>query len=429
MAGFAPEAGHAIFIRPVNEVDELKKQLSFHYAWVILISCCVLSGSTLGIIVNCKGLFITPVCAELGCSVSSFTLYMTFYGVASALMLMKVSWVFERFPIRIVLTLALSALCGATALMGLSKKLIHWYVLGVVQGISGAFLLFVLTPMLIKNWFVKYRGFALGLAGTFSGLSGVFMNPILGDVIQTHGWRAGYCAQGLAAFILAVPFTLFVVIKKPEDIGLTPYGGEVSDQPKQRTSTTQKVSFKEFAYIAVFMAIVTYGTAYIQQLSNHAASIGQLGQVGAVMASCAMIGTMGGKMLLGIAADKWGALKACVLAVLIPCLGFGILAASTYALLCYIGALMIGINNANHSVIVPLMIATSAPEGTFEQVHSRITMVLMLVAAFGPVLIGTFYDILGSYRVSFEIAAILQIVAMGIALKIFGSIRKVEKGT
>lgn len=399
-------------------------QLSFHYAWVILISCCVLSGATLGIIVNCKGLFITPVCAEMGCSVSSFTLYMTFYGVASALMLLKVSWVFERFPIRIVLTLALVAFCGSTGLMGVSKNLLTWYVLGVVQGISGAFLLFVLTPMLIKNWFVKHRGFALGLSGTFSGVFGVFMNPLINEIIQSMGWRYGYYAQGLLTFVLVVPFTMFVIVKKPEDMGLTAYGAGPEAKNNRTIRTDQKYFSKEFVYTTIFVGIMAYGTTYIQQLSNHAVSIGLDSQTGAVMASCAMIGTMGGKMLLGIVADHWGDFKACALASIAPIVGFAVLALSTFELGCYTGSFLIGVNNANHSVIVPLMVAGIVPGGTFERAHSRVTMVFMLLVAFGPVLIGASFDILGSYQMSFAAAAVLQTIAMILALKVFVVIRR-----
>ncbi len=386
------------------------KRLPFHYAWVILISCCILTGASMGIIINCKGLFIAPVCSELGCPVSMFNLYLVLYGFASAFMVLKVNSVYEKFSIRPVLTIALSVYCLSTALMGTGHHLITWYVMGILQGFSGAFLLYVLPPFLLKNWFIKRRGFALGLSGTFSGIFGAFMAPVLNEIIQKYGWRTGYFVQGASAFLAAFPFVAFLIVKKPEEMGLIPYGADctVSAGETKRDSGKTEIP-PELIYVLIFIGIVGMGATSTQQFANHAVSIGLGSRIGALMVTCTMIGTISGKVGIGIAADRLGIKKAAFIASAATIAGLFILAAAGSAFWNCSGAVLMGINNANHSVVVPIMVSLVVSQDAFAKAYSKVTMVFMLMVAVCPFLIGTVFDVYGSYHPAFVILGILHL--------------------
>lgn len=55
-----------------------------HYAWLILFCCCMVELGSLGII-NCVGLFLAPVCADLGVGAADFSLYLSFQMLSIAL--------------------------------------------------------------------------------------------------------------------------------------------------------------------------------------------------------------------------------------------------------------------------------------------------------------------------------------------------------
>ena len=69
----------------------------------MLAGCCLLQGGSMGLINNCRGIFISPVTAELGFSMSSFTLYMFVSAVCGCFVLPFVSRIFTRVDSRLLL--------------------------------------------------------------------------------------------------------------------------------------------------------------------------------------------------------------------------------------------------------------------------------------------------------------------------------------
>ena len=82
-----------------------------------------MTGFTIGTVINCRGVFIAPVCAGLGCTTSEISAYVTLYGIASMITLIKVDKIFERFNIKAVLTTALVLFSLSPAMMGCANNL------------------------------------------------------------------------------------------------------------------------------------------------------------------------------------------------------------------------------------------------------------------------------------------------------------------
>ncbi|WP_325199486.1 MFS transporter [Oscillibacter sp.] len=416
-------------LRGRRDTDGIKKPprraVRIHYAWIILLSCCALSGATLGTVINCKGLFFAPVCAELGCPVSAFTLYTMFYGLSAALMLLAVDRVFEKLPIRAVLTVSLAALCGATAAMGTFHRLSLWYAAGIVQGLAGAFLLYVPVPMLINHWFVRRRGQALGVAAVASGLAGAVMNPVLSAVISACGWRAAYFVQGGAAFLMAAPFTMFLIVKHPSDLGMTAYGAEAPPEGAPvvpRGNASPGAGVRGFAGCLLLAGVFTFCASYAQHLANYAAAIRLSEQAGAWMVSCSMLGNILGKALMGAGCDRWGRRRVCLFSLGLVTCGFLLLGLGRRWSVClFAGALLSGVDHANMTVMVPMAVEAAAGPEEFDHMMSRASMSTMLASAFAATLIGGFYDFFGSYAAVFLFGAALQLVCMGLAGRLFAA--------
>lgn len=404
-----------------------RRAAHFHYAWVILLSCCALSGATLGTVINCKGLFFAPVCAELGCPVSAFTLYTMFYGFSAALMLLAVDRIFETLPIRAVLTVSLAALCGATAAMGTFHHLALWYAAGIVQGLAGAFLLYVPVPMLIDHWFVRRRGPALGAAAVVSGLAGAVMNPVLSAVISSCGWRTAYFVQGGAAFLMAAPFTMFLIVKQPSDLGMTAYGAEDhrGDVPgARRENSSSGAGRRGFVSCLLLAGIFTFCASYAQHLANYAAVIRLSTRVGAWMVSCSMLGNILGKALLGAGCDRWGGRRVCLFSLKLVLCGFLLLSlGERWSAGLFAGAFLLGIDHANMTVMVPMAVEMAAGPGEFDHLMSRASMSTMLASALSSTLISGSYDFFGSYQAVFLVGAALQLVCMYLTRRLFPPLR------
>ena len=57
----------------------------YHYAFVIMVCCCLVQAFGMGLILNCGSLFYVPVCTDLGFSRSEISTYMTGYFIGTTL--------------------------------------------------------------------------------------------------------------------------------------------------------------------------------------------------------------------------------------------------------------------------------------------------------------------------------------------------------
>lgn len=128
----------------------------------------------------------------------------------------------DRFGPRRVMPIG--AFVTAAALMALSQgtALWHFYVaFGVMAAIGSAMLHIVPMMAIISNWFVRYRGTAIGIVTSGAGAGQVLLLPLFQYLIDRIGWRSTYLVFGTA--LLLIPTTLIrrFVHVRPEDRGLT----------------------------------------------------------------------------------------------------------------------------------------------------------------------------------------------------------------
>ena len=87
---------------------------------------------------------------------------------------------------------------------------------------------------LVAQWFAAQRGKAMGLMVVGFAAS-MAIHPTLGRIlIEWIGWREAWVAMGLITWVTMLPLLWFLVIDKPEDIGLHPdnAAAPAEDAPK-----------------------------------------------------------------------------------------------------------------------------------------------------------------------------------------------------
>ncbi len=372
-----------------------------HYAWFILVACCLLQSAITGVVQNGRGIFYAPVCSELGFETSAFTLYSLFHGIASFLIMPLVTKWFDRVPPRLSLTLSALLFCGSTALMGSLSELWQFYAAGALQGAGGALLIFYVCPVLINNWFDKYYGFAMGLYAAFSGLAGVIVNPLLNGVIEAAGWRNGYRVQGLMAFALTLPAVLLIRSARPEEVGLERLGESGSKKQTAAASSAETApATSREKLILVFALIFTLFTsvinAYCQHFAKYALTIGLAPAVGAVLVSCSMAGNIFSKFGIGLMNDRIGAKRALLISTAAVALGFGGMLITVPAVL-YPSAVLSGICMPLCSLCVPMFAKHLYGPVRYRRFYRVITMVMTLASSAGITILSLFYEIRYSY--------------------------------
>lgn len=389
-----------------------------------MIGCCFLQAGALGALMNSGGIFFVPVCEDLGFDRGAFSLYLTFYFIATTFSYPFVAKFMSKWNFRAFLTGCVLVLAVTWASMGAFNQLWQWYVAGVVLGIAGALVFVVASTVLIENWFIEKRGTALGIAMCGSGIGGVIF-PIIGNaLIETIGWRLTYPTIAVIMCVMILPWTLFVFRLHPEELGLKPYGFEKAQESGNEVANMPGVPVKKAIISLAFICIFVYAgiealfSGYNNHLPGFAVSIGYSAAFGAGILSMAQLGYTVATLVMGWVTDKIGVAASTYITLGVTAaslVGFCVLQAEIPLM---VAAFVFGMNSVIITISVPTLISEIFGKRHFAEILSYSRM-SGIIGCFGAAAVGACFDITGSYVGSFIAGIVILAICailVGIAL-------------
>lgn len=414
----------------------MKENKKIHMAWFVLIACCALQAGGAGTLVNSAGVFLSPVAESLGVGIGELSLYLTITSLCLAFSLPIAGKMLTKYNIRILLSVGMTICALSVAAMSQFTAVWQWYIAGAILGIAGSVIFIITSPAIISNWFHKKVGLAMGIAMAFNGIGGAIMNPIISSAITNLGWRNGYLVMAAISLVIVLPFMLFVVRFKPEDVGLKPYGYEENKQDVKKNVDTDgipaKIATKSMPFYLLFIAfgLMGYLNGYSQQLPAFGASINMPATLSAMLVSLSLLVSVGGKLTVGALNDKYGIKAVSVTGMLIVAIAFGLLIFSngnyTIAL---IGSALYGVTQTINAVAVPLITRKAFGSKDYSSIFANLAMGQNLIGAFGISIIGVIYDKTGSYNANFGIGIGLCIGFIVLTLAALSSAKKLKAET
>ena len=195
----------------------------FFYGWVVVAVTFV----TMAIGVNARtsfSLFFPPIIAEFGWERGVTAGAFSFGFVASAVASPLIGRLMDRAGPRAVMELGVLLMGGGLLLAPLTSQPWHLYLtIGVMVGAGSVCLGYSGQSLFLPNWFIRKRGFAIGIAFAGVGIGSVTLLPWVQHLIEQTGWRTACTAMGAMILVVLAPVNL-LLHKRPEDIGLQPDG-------------------------------------------------------------------------------------------------------------------------------------------------------------------------------------------------------------
>lgn len=387
------------------------KKQKIHYAWLILIACCTMQGAGLGLVSNCAGVYYSAVCSDLGMEIGKFTFYRTLFNLSQAFMMPFVAKSFRKMDVRVIVSAATVVMGGCSILMGNSSELWQFYLIGIIQGAAAAFVGMVPAPILLANWFYKKTGMAVGISAAFSGFVGMLGSSALGLTIPMFGWRASYMLMGIVVMVLILPFSLFILHYKPEDVGMLPYGAdETYARVDGGAASVAKQKLTDFLKQPVFyVALTAYAATIIGAclnafLTSCGVEAGMTMTMAAMLTTLSLFGNMFSKFFLGKACDSYGVIKVFVISIVISMVGHALLFLGN-PMGMMPGAFLYGITMPFSTVLLPLFCKLFWKGDTYASAYSYVSMFGMLFSSPFNMWFGTFYDVTGTYHLSIAVSA------------------------
>ena len=393
------------------------KENKIHYAWVIMICCFLLQAATTGIYNNCVSLYTPQILAEFGFSNGAFALCMTIRSFVSSFSLILVSRVFSQKTYKKIYVVC-AALCSLIFVSQIYyTRLWQWYLENALLGFFLGFILTVPLITMIQNWFRDSSGLALGVAMAASGLCGVVVNPLSSYMIANHGWRSGIVMLGVLCFVLIAPTVLFFAGWTPEEKGMKPYE---SSKKKEAAEEKEKLSDSKSLIneTIVLITIIYCITQYTYSISVFIDSLGYDVFFAATVTSFIMMGNLLGKVLLGSLVDRYGGFKVTNITTALIGLSFLFFALTRSKILLILGGLFYGMSMSLASLLPGVLAKECFYPDLRGAVMSKTTSLATLTAALFYLLVSYSYDVFGSFKVSFFLAAVMCIVTVILSKKI-----------
>ncbi len=382
-------------------MSETKKS-GLHYGWVICFVGFMIMWFVICPISNCWGLFVVPVCETFGISRTQFSLVSTCNALAGMVFSMFTGQLYGKFGIKRVMTVSSIILPIAYACYGLAPSIQVFYAIAFVCGFTSASISLIAISSLMANWFVEKRGTAIAIAATGSGIGGVIMNPIIGVLNTSMGWRKTYIILAVVMFITVVPCVVFLVKDKPADKGLEPYGGlPQTDGASPVTSglTLAEAVKKPYFYMTAVVFLIV-GASCTGVMGNTAAYVTDLGyeySFASVVASIVTGSLAIGKLAMGVIFDKLGAQKAATISLAGFVFSFTMYTFAHSKLILLAGVGIIGFGLSFASVAYSIVVQDLFGRKDYSNIYGKFTVLSSRGAAAINPLMATIYDKTGSF--------------------------------
>jgi MFS family permease len=297
--------------------------------------------------------------------------------------------------------LALVGLGGVTAL----PAFFFFYLLNALGYVCGGPLP---NQVLLSRWFDAGRGKAMGIAYLGIGVGGTLV-PLLANAL-THavGWR--WSLRGLGLLMIAVALPGAFLVREPatpdRDAGdHVPLGGVL-----------RKPAFCLLLVASACSIGAVGGT--IQNLKLYLTLDRGLDQGRAAgLLSLVLLGSLGGRLLMGYLADRWPRKQVMLLVYAIVAATIPLLAWAPTPPLMQTAALLFGVGLGGDYMIIPLMAAELFGLRVMGRLMGIVLTADGVAEAVVPMAVATLRDHMGSYAPGFALLVLLAALgAAGVAL-------------
>lgn len=405
------------------------------YGWWMVLICCVAMAAGPILITGTFSIFVKPLAEEFGWSRGSISLAFSIVAFMIAFFAPVLGVLIDRFgPRKVILIGAVVFGGGFCSFWLLSASLWHLYACYLITAFGGACLTSLPFATLISHWFTQQRGLALGFMGTGVFLGGMYAPPLVTSIITTVGWRWAYVTLGLIVWVVAIPLASFLLIDRPQQKGLLPFGEHKEEgETEQRSPSLHSLSghnltlaearkttaFWCMAVSFALLSAVSHGciTHFAPLLTDQGLSPQQAASALMLLAAMGVLG----RIIAGYLVDRLpahlvaGGLFLGVVIGLVAAFG------AQDITLALVFAAMIGLGFGAETDLMPYLIAHHFGLASFGKIFGWIYGAFAFGGMLGPLLMGKVFDATGSYDIALTILIPATLVSAGLMLPLGAS--------
>ncbi|MBI2735148.1 MAG: MFS transporter [Rhodospirillales bacterium] len=393
--------------------------MKLFYGWVVVAAGGLLGCVAIGAVFS-LAVFLQPMADATGWSrtgvSSAMTIVFLVMGVASF------GWgaLTDRFgPLPVVLSggvlLGLGLALASRASSLLEFQLIYGLLVG---GATGA--VFIPTMTTVTGWFEKHRSLAVSLVSAGMGMAPMTVSPFASWLITNYDWRTAQLVIAIMAWVVLVP-TAFLVRRAPEAVDererVAAAPGMTMGAADPGLTAGQALRSPQFWVLSLtYFACCATHSGPIFHTVSYAIACGLPVMAAVTIYSVEGLAGLGGRIVFGLAGDRFGAKRVLVIGLFAQALGAGAYFFVRQLGEFYAVAAVFGLIYGGIMPLYAVIAREYFPMRIMGTVLGASTVFSAGGMALGPVVGGWIYDTTGGYGWLYIASAGMGLGAMFIAL-------------
>jgi len=381
------------------------------YRWVIVgagaLMTCVGIGAMFSLAV-----YLAPMSADTGWSRTGISSAMTLDFLVMGIAGFGWGAASDRFGPRAVVLAGATLLGLGLVLASRATSLTQFQLTyGMMVGLAaGAFF----APMIAAatNWFTDNRSLAVSLVSAGMGVAPMTISPFARWLISTYDWRTAMMTIGIVAWALLIPAAL-LVRRPPGPTQGT--GAGAAAEPSM--SAGEAFRSPQFIVLALtFLLCCAAHSGPIFHMVSYAIGCGIAPMAAVSIYSLEGLSGLGGRLLLGLLADRFGAKHVLIAGLLVQSA-----AIASYLVVSRLGdfytlSVVFGLAYGGVMPLYAVLARESFGQRVMGTVFGAMTMASSIGMAFGPWAGGRIFDAFNSYMWLYIGASSVAVAAVAVAL-------------
>ena len=381
------------------------------YGWVIVAAGALMTCVALGAMFS-LAVFLEPLATATGWSRAGISSAMTLNFLVMGLGAFGWGVASDRFGTRIVVVLGALLLGLALLLASRAASLLQFQLTyGILVGLAASAFF---APMIAATtaWFEDNRSLAVSLVSAGMGVAPMTISPLARWLISTYDWRTAMLTIAIVAWSLLLPAALLV--RRPPAATLLQ---SAAREGASAVSAIEALRSPQFLVLGLtFFACCAAHSGPIFHMVSYAIFCGVPAMAAVSIYSLEGLAGLGGRLLLGVLADRLGAKPVLIAGLLVQAL-----AIASYAFVSQLGefyvlAVLFGTAYGGVMPLYAVLAREYFGQHLMGTVFGAATMLSSIGMAFGPLAGGWVFDTFATYNWLFIGSFAVGLGAAAIAL-------------
>jgi len=386
--------------------------MRLQYGWVVVAAGALMGCVAIGALFS-LAVFLQPMSEATGWSRTGISTAMTLDFLTMGVAAFGWGALTDRFGPRPVV-LAGALLVGAgLALASRATSLLEFQLIyGVVVGAAAGAIL-APTMATVTGWFDKHRSIAVSLVSAGMGMGPMTISPFASWLLQSYDWRTAQLIIAIVAWVLLIPAALFMR-RAPET---APGMASMPGSADPGMTVGQALRSPQFIILGLtyFCCCATHSGPIFHTVS-YAIACGIPALTAVSIYSIEGLAGLGGRVLFGLAGDRFGAKQTVVFALVVQALGAGAYYFTRQVGEFYAVAVLFGMAYGGVMPLYAVIAREYFPMRIMGTVIGASSMIASLGMSLGPAVGGWIFDTFGTYGWLYLGSLFMGLLAAAIAL-------------